>query len=180
MSVEVIPIPAAHDDEDVVALAAESLYRAHREQVFRYLRAISGDEDQALDLTAVTFERAFRELGRRRGDIGVGWLIRTARNAAIDAARHRRTVDLAEQRVADRPTPVRSLEDTAVDAERARRVLAAVAALPRPQQDAIVLRYTSDLTVREIAALIGKSEAATQKLIGRGLDRLKEGLHDLD
>jgi RNA polymerase sigma-70 factor (ECF subfamily) len=179
MSAEVIPISAAHDDEDVAALAAESLYRAHREQVFRYLRAVCGDEDEALDLTALTFERAFRELGRRRGEIGAGWLIRTARNAAIDVARHRRTVDLAEERLARRGTPVLSPDEIAVDGERARRVLSAVAELPRPQRDAIALRYSSDLTVHEIAALIGKSEAATQKLIGRGLDRLKEMLNDL-
>lgn len=179
MSADVIPISAAQDEQDSAAIAAEFLYLAHREPVFRYLRAVTGDEDEALDLTALTFERAFRELGRRPRDIGVGWLIRTARNAAIDSSRHQRTVDLAEQRLAHLTTPARSPEDAAVDGERARRVLAAVAELPHPQRDAIALRYSTDLPVREIAALIGKGEAATRKLIGRGLDRLKEMLDDL-
>lgn len=103
----------------------------------------------------------------------------TDADCSIDSSRHQRTVDLAEQRLAHLTRPARSPEDAAVDGERARRVLAAVAELPHPQRDAIALRYSTDLPVREIAALIGKGEAATQKLIGRGLDRLKEMLDDL-
>lgn len=179
MSAGVIPISAARDGEEAAAAAAESLFRAHREPVFRYLRAITGDDDDALDLTALTFERAFRELGRRRPEIGLGWLIRTARNAAIDAARHRRSVDEAVRRIEACVSPAPRPDDAAIVAERSRRVLSAVAELPGPQRDAIALRYSTDLTVREIAALIGKREAATQKLIGRGLARLKELLDDL-
>jgi RNA polymerase sigma factor (sigma-70 family) len=65
-------------------------------------------------------------------------------------------------------------------AEQSIRVRAALVCLPRPQRDAIALRYTSDLTVREIAQVIGKSASATQKLLDRGLVRLKESLDDLD
>ena len=46
------------------------------------------------------------------------------------------------------------------------------------QRECLVLRYASDLTVREIAAATGKSEAATQKQLNRGLARLKEAYRD--
>jgi RNA polymerase sigma-70 factor (ECF subfamily) len=160
------------------AAAFESLYLAHREAVFRYLRVVTRDEDEALDVTAATFERALRELRERRRSIGLGWLLRTARNAAIDADRHRRTVADADRRADERHPSQPSPDEAMVGLERAERVRAAVRTLPYPQREAIALRYSTDLTVHSIAALIGKREAATQKLIGRGLARLKEMLDD--
>lgn len=158
--------------------ALQALYLAHRESVFRYLRAMTGDEERALDLTATTFERAFAELRARR-EPRVGWLLRTARNAAIDADRRARTAALFHSALqADRGLAL-SPEEQTVEAERARRVHLALGSLPRPQREAIALRYTSELTVREIAEVIGKSAAATQKLLDRGLVRLKELLDDL-
>jgi DNA-directed RNA polymerase specialized sigma24 family protein len=52
-----------------------------------------------------------------------------------------------------------------------------VRALPGPTRDAIALRYAAGLSTREIAAVLGKSEAATQKLISRGLAALREDHH---
>lgn len=158
--------------------ALEALYLAHRESVFRYLRAMSGDEDRALDLTAMTFERAFAELRAGR-EPGLGWLLRTARNAAIDADRRARTALLFHRRSRETEASASSPEEQTLEAERARRVHQALGSLPEPQRDAIALRYTSELTVREIAELIGKNAAATQKLLDRGLARLKESLDDL-
>jgi RNA polymerase sigma-70 factor (ECF subfamily) len=158
--------------------ALEALYLAHHEAVFRYLRAISRDEDRALDLAATTFERAFAEL-RAGHEPGVGWLLRTARNAAIDADRRSRTAALFRWRSIGPEPSAPSPEEHTLGAEQSARVRAALVSLPRPQRDAIALRYTSDLTVREIAQVIGKSASATQKLLDRGLVRLKESLHDL-
>ncbi|MEO8639616.1 MAG: RNA polymerase sigma factor, partial [Chloroflexota bacterium] len=65
------------------------LYEKHRLPVYRYLRARTNSDEDALDLAATTFERAYANLGRfRRRDGGVqAWLLRIARNTAIDAHR---------------------------------------------------------------------------------------------
>lgn len=164
---------------DATAQRADPLFRAHHDTVFRYLRAFMGDEDEALDITALTFERAIRELDRGTADLGIGWLIRTARNAAVDAARRRSVLQRVRERLASPPGSVDPPEEVSIQRERSERVFRAVARLPAPQRDAIALRYSTDLTVREIAPLIGRSESATQKLISRALDRLRENLHDL-
>ncbi len=158
--------------------AFEALYLQHHEAVFRHLRAICRDEDGALDIAAATFERAFAALRAGR-EPGIGWLLRTARNAAIDADRRSRTAAVFRWRSIGPEPSTPSPEEQALGAEQAIRVRAALTSLPRPQRDAIALRYTSDLTVREIAHVIGKSASATQKLLDRGLVRLKESLHDL-
>ena len=97
--------------------ALEALYLAHRVAVFHYLRATSRDEDRALDLSATTFERAFRELRAGR-EPGIGWLLRTAPNAAIDADRRTRTAALFHRRSTPADATVPSSEDAAIGAEQ--------------------------------------------------------------
>jgi RNA polymerase sigma-70 factor (ECF subfamily) len=150
-------------------------YLKHRLSVYRYLRARSSTAEEALDLTAVTFERAFGSIGRfRRRDGGVhAWLLRIARNTAIDASRRRRqTVDLAS---ADGFLNRAALEADRIDQERT-ETLDLVARLPDDQRDALLLRYAGGLTAREIGSVLGKREGAVQKQIERGLATLRETL----
>ena len=59
-----------------------------------------------------------------------------------------------------------------------RRIRLLVADLPEVQRDALALRYGAGLTARQIGVVLGKNEAATQKLISRALARLREVTHD--
>lgn len=151
------------------------VYQQHRLSVYRYLRARTRSDDDALELTAVTFERAFKGLGRfRRRDGGVhAWLLRIARNSSIDAHRRRRpSVELTGA--------AEALGRMAVEADRTDQergdVADLVARLPVDQRDALLLRYASGLTTREIGVVMGKREAAVQKQIERGLNALREAL----
>jgi RNA polymerase sigma-70 factor (ECF subfamily) len=177
-------IQAAPADDERLALGARSnptafatLYGRHRESVFLYLRARCTNDDDALDLTAVTFERALVALPKYRS-VGAGfaaWLLRIARNAAIDHGRRQRArvapaalIEAASQPASDDP------EAAAIASDEHRLLRALVRALPEPQRDALALRYSVGLTARQIGAVIGKSEEATQKLITRALSELKE------
>ncbi len=157
----------------------EALYERHREAVFRYLRARTADEDEALDLAATTFERALRHLERNPTvELGVGWLLRTARNAAVDARRRRRAAEVVGHVLRWQDKDESSPEVLALADEQAAMVRRAVAALPEPQRDVIALRFTTELTIREIGQVVGRSESATQKQLSRGLARLREALDD--
>jgi RNA polymerase sigma-70 factor, ECF subfamily len=72
----------------------------------------------------------------------------------------------------------RSPEDTAIAAEEQRLILSLVARLPDVQRDALALRFASGLSSREIAMVIGKTEAATKKLLSRSLATLKETIRN--
>jgi RNA polymerase sigma-70 factor (ECF subfamily) len=169
----------ARDEE--LALAARSdadafgvLYERHRLAVFRYLRTRTPTEDDAAELTAVAFERALQAIPRYRSTGGgiVAWLLRIARNAAIDAGRRASVVPLDAGLVASDPDA--SPEASALQRERVTTLAKALDRLPATQRDALALRYAGDLTARQIGEVIGKSEAATQKLISRALDTLRE------
>lgn len=173
---------AGPSEDDQLALDARGdigafarLYDRHVNRVFRYLRARGADGEEAADLAALTFERALRNLARfRPGGSGFGpWVLTIARNAHIDAGRRRHgTVDLAE---ADQlPADGRSPEEAAIAAEESRWIRCLVRKLPEAQRDALALRYAGGLSSREIAAVLGKSEAATRKLLSRSLATLRE------
>ena len=163
------------DPDRLVPSSFAPMYAAHRLSVYRYLRAKTSNDEEALDLTAVTFERAFAHHRRfRRRDGGVhAWLLRIARNAAIDATRRRRpTIDIAS---ADVHLGRRAVEVDRL-AQQSTEVLDLVARLPDDQRDALLLRYAGGLTSREIGIVIGKRESAVQKQIERGLAALREAI----
>jgi RNA polymerase sigma-70 factor (ECF subfamily) len=165
----------------VAAAGASSFERAYldnRLPVYRYLRTFARSEDAAADLTAVTFERAFVSFARFDASRPLlPWLLRIARNAALDGARRARPlVRLEDLYATGEPAAATTPEDEAVRAEGDAELRALVAALPDPQRDAVALRYAVGLTAREIGSVIGKSEEATQKILSRALGALRETL----
>lgn len=166
----------ARDDgaiDDAVGFARA--YERYRLAVYRYLRARGLGDDDALDLTAVAFERAFarrREFRPRDGGLGA-WLFRIARNAAIDEHRRRRhEVELPDD---VGPSITAGVADDPAERDR-REVRDAVDALPADQRDAVWLRYAAGLTAREIGQVLNKSEAAAHKQLQRALVALREVL----
>lgn len=176
-------IPVGDRDEELAFEARTDpaafglLYERHRLAVFRYLRTRSPSEDDAAELTAVAFERALAAMPRYRSTGGgiLAWLLRIARNAAIDAGRRTSTVPLPD----DEPDRRRAGEPDALVIERERRasLVAAINELPVIQREAIVLRYAARLTAREIGVVIDRSDQATQKLLSRALMTLRENQH---
>jgi RNA polymerase sigma-70 factor, ECF subfamily len=172
--------PAGERDEEL-AIAARSdpaafgiLYARHRLAVFRYLRTRTSSEDHAAELTAVTFERALKAMPRYRPSGGgfLAWLLRIARNAAIDAGRRASAVpldaDIADEGSSNAP------EEAILANETRATLAAAINRLPEVQREAIVLRYAARLTAREIGKVLGKTDQATQKLISRALETIRE------
>ena len=155
------------------------LYEECRLPVYRFLRSRSRSEDEAADLTAATFERALRSFARYDArQPALPWLLRIARNAAIDAARRARplaSLDLTIDR--DAQADSGSPEERYLRVERDAELRDLVFALPEPARDAVALRYGAGLSAREIGTVIGKSEVATQKLIQRALAALREAHH---
>lgn len=164
----------------VDAHAFAALYGRHMDRVYRYLRARGANDDEATELAALTFERALGHIDRYRpGGSGFGpWLLRIARNAFIDAEAERSVAVSPADEVAGLAAPGPSVEDTAIVNEEQRQVLSLVARLPEVQRDALALRFAGGLSSREIAPVIGKSEAATKKLLTRSLAALKEAMRN--
>lgn len=154
-------------------------YEQWRQPIYRYLRSRSASNEDAADLTATTFERAWRARDTYRGgqqEVG-SWLFGVARRLAIDAARRRSTARrglIFWPRQPTAPDPA----DLVLRDEADRVLVQRLAELSELQREALLLRYAGGLSARQIGTVIGKGEDATQKLITRALGRLKEVYRD--
>lgn len=153
-------------------------YLRLRDPVFHYVRRFATDDDEAAELTARTFERALTKLPAYRGgrDEIAAWLFRIARSQAVDATRRSRPLQPLDLiRPEQHPHSERGRpEPELMRHEEDRELAEHVGQLPLLQRECLALRYGAGLSAREIGVVIGKSEAATQKLISRAMSRLRE------
>ncbi len=175
-----------HDEASLVRAAQTNptafseLYQRYMGQVYWYLRARTDSPDDANDLTQLVFLRALEALPnyRERGVPFNAWLFRIARNAAANFHhRQRPTLPWEQVPVADLDT-VQGPEAYALRQEALRRMGELLAALEPEKRELLALRFAGGLTSREIAAVVGKSEAAVKKQLARTLQSLKEQYDD--
>lgn len=124
------------------------------------------------DLTQETFLAAVAEINRGRQIAApLPWVIGIARHKLVDHLRRQRRVGWSviswEEDVGEE-TPTEE-----VDTISHERVVAALAAVPSPQRDALTLRYLDGLPVSEIAVVLGRSVEATESLLARGRVRFR-------
>jgi RNA polymerase sigma-70 factor (ECF subfamily) len=142
-------------------------YDAALPRVYRYLVArCAGDEALAEEITQQAFVEAIRHRHRFDGrSDAVTWLCAIGRNRLVDHYRR----DGREARRQDRLIATyRHADETPWRASETRdAVAAAVAQLPADQRLVLLFRYLDGMSVREVAAVIGRSEKATESLLGR-------------
>lgn len=163
---------------DVEDASIEDAYQRLRDPIYRYVRRFATSDEDAADLTARTFERALTKFSTYRGGRNelTAWLFRIARSQAVDATRRRHPARPIELVAPEQlPHSLEGLpERETLKREQTRELAEHVHSLPPLQQECLALRYGAGLTAREIATVIGKGEAATQKLISRAIARLRE------
>jgi RNA polymerase sigma-70 factor (ECF subfamily) len=141
-------------------------------RVYGYLFArTGGDHALAEDLTQQAMLRAIRARATYDGRAPViAWVCGIARNLLVD---HHRRLGREERSLLR--VVVREVEpDRAERLAERDAILAALRRMPALQRAALVLRYLDGLSVRQVAAAIGKSEKATESLLSRGRDRFRQ------
>jgi RNA polymerase sigma-70 factor, ECF subfamily len=140
------------------------LYDDALPQVYGYLLARCGQPNLAEDLTAETFLAAVDAVRRPHPPtLHRGWLIGVARHKLVD---HWRRVGRETAHLRSLPEPADAADpaEHGLDTLLARQTLARLA----PQHRMVLtLRYVDDLPVREVAALIRRTEHATEGLLVR-------------
>jgi len=123
----------------------------------------------AEELTQDTFVEAVRSRGSFHGGDSTAWLIGIARHRLVDHLRREERRGRGLLRLFARHEPqVGSLVPDETD-----DVVKALRALPATQRAAIVLRYVDDLSVREVARLLNRSESAIESLLSRGRETFR-------
>ena len=153
--------------------AFEDLVLEYQKQVYHIALKMTGNEEDAFDLSQETFLKAYRSLPTFRGEASFGsWLYRMAANLCIDFLRKRKRqgggqlISLDEEEEDRRPLelpderyePQSALEKK----EMRRRVQEGLLRLPDEQRLILVMRDVEDFSYQEIADAL-KIELGTVK-----------------
>jgi RNA polymerase sigma factor (sigma-70 family) len=150
----------------------ERLYAAEAPGLFSFLAYRTGDRALAEDLLADAFERALRSrtrFDRRRGSQKT-WLYAIALNVLRDHARRA----AAEARAVERSGATEEREDAGLEqVEHRDTVQRALAALSAEEREAVALRFGADLTVPEMARVLGEPLTTVEGRVYRALRKLR-------
>jgi RNA polymerase sigma-70 factor, ECF subfamily len=166
---------AIESEGDLAALVRDEVrfrawYEAALPRVYRYLLArCAGDVALAEEITQQAFVQAIRHRDHfdGRADV-VTWLCAIGRNRLVDHYRHGGRDARRHDRLIAAHPPADDGPWRAAEAREA--VRAAVAGLPADQRLALLFRYLDGMSVREVAAALGRSEKATESLLSRARD----------
>ncbi len=135
--------------------------------LFALAARMLGDRDEASDAVQEIFLRAFRALPRFRLDARFHtWLYTIALNWLRSRLRSQRARRAAEARLeppADGPDPA----DVAVDREAERLAAAALQRLHPRYREPFLLRHAQELSIREIADVLGLPEGTVKVRLHR-------------
>ncbi|MBL9187965.1 MAG: sigma-70 family RNA polymerase sigma factor [Opitutaceae bacterium] len=175
------PAPPGTDEPAVLhaaiagdAPAREEIVRRHHRRVYTYLHQMTRHREDAEDLTQQTFIKALRHLDRVDPDRPViHWLITIARNTALNHFRDGpRWSELPAEIASETASPARRAEDRErVDHlwEKARRLLA-----PR-EFEVLWLRFAEEMSIAELARVVGLTQIHVKVIIHRARHRLLKG-----
>jgi len=155
--------------------AFDVIVERHRKGVYQLCYRFVGNHEDASDLSQDVFLRAYRGLGRFRGHSSLAtWLYRIGVNVCLN----RVSVKAVATEPIDGWQPVDHRYEPATDrllrAERAERVRAAIAQLPRKQRATLVLRVYHEMSHQEIADVLGSSIGAVKANFFHALGNLKK------
>ncbi|HSZ14192.1 MAG TPA: sigma-70 family RNA polymerase sigma factor [Solirubrobacteraceae bacterium] len=148
------------------------LYARYADNIYGYVRSIVHDSHEAEDVTQQVFAKLIHVIGKyeEREVPFFAWVLRVARNLALDHLRRQRAVPVEE---------VRATGEAASDSGSSQRMsdlCEALSELPRDQREVLVLRHFAGLSPTEIATRIGRTEGSVHGLHHRGRGALRAEL----
>lgn len=184
-----MPVPASASEEATTRWVAAAvkraqmgdrealgfLYARYADNVHGYVQSIVHDSHEAEDVTQQVFAKLIHVIGKyeERDVPFFAWVLRVARNLALDHLRRQSPIPVEE---------VRAIDRTSVDPAGGHRIndlREALSTLPTDQREVLVLRHVAGLSPMEIATRMGRSEGSIHGLHHRGRRALRAELTSL-
>jgi RNA polymerase sigma-70 factor, ECF subfamily len=156
----------------------DELVRQHADRVYRLAYRLSGNPQDAEDLTQETFVRVFRSVQNYQPGTFEGWLHRITTNLFLDMVRRRARIRMEalpedyDRVPAEDPNPEQIYHDSRLGAD----LQAALDSLPPEFRAAVVLCDVEGLSYEEIGATLGVKLGTVRSRIHRGRQALRDYL----
>ena len=156
----------------------DELVREHGDRVYRLAYRLSGNAQDAEDLTQDTFIRVFRSLSNYQPGTFEGWLHRITTNLFLDMVRRRNRIRMEalpedyDRVPSETPNPEQIYHDARLDPD----LQSALDSLAPEFRAAIVLCDIEGLSYEEIGATLGVKLGTVRSRIHRGRAALREYL----
>ncbi len=138
----------------------EEIYKAYFQDVYRYIRRLSGSGQIAEEITSETFLKAVRAASGFRGECEFRvWLCQIAKNCYYSyQKKNRRIQSLEEDGLQNLADPNGSVEETVSRREEAEALRRLLHTLPEPYREVVMWRAFAGLDFKQIGALFHKSD----------------------
>ena len=163
--------------------AFEKLYKEFYPKVYYFAKQNVGSLDAAEDITAETFCAAMESIGSLRSEESfVGWLYCIAYRKCAD---HIKTAELDRKQreqaaqLAALSEPIMLPDDYAVSEQTKQQLQSVIDSLPSDMRSAMILYYYDNLSVAEVARVIGTNENNANQKLHRARQKIKKQIEKL-
>lgn len=157
----------------------ERIFRDYFDDVYLYIRRLSGDENTAEEITSETFFKAMRSISSFRGDCDIRvWLCQIAKNCYYSYLKKSKKMNGADLELLELPSEESSIEEQCIKREEATRIRTILHNLSEPYKEVFMWRVFAELNFKQIGQLFGKSANWACVTYHRAKTMIKSRLED--
>lgn len=138
----------------------EKLYYTYFNDVYLYIRRLSGSEHIAEEITSETFFKAMQSVDRFRGDCDIRvWLCQIAKNCYYTyIKKHSKQKSLDDDIFLFLPDLSDDVEEQVSRQDEAHRIKEILHRIPEPYKEVVMWRIFAEMSFRQIGQIFGKTE----------------------
>lgn len=158
----------------------EEIYKKHMKNVYNYIFCLCNNESLAEEVTQETFYRAMKNINKFRGECKIQvWLCQIAKHLLYKERKRKRKMTLIsmDAEIGQIKSDV-NVEEEIVEREEKDELYKQIQKLDSPTRELVYLRLTTELTFRDIAQILGKTEAWTRVEFYRWKEKVKGGMRN--
>lgn len=158
----------------------EEIYRTYFNDVFVYIRKLSGDENIAEEITSQTFFKALSSINKFKGECDVRvWLCQIAKNCYFTyLKKNSKTENLDNLEVLNIQDFTCDVNEIISNQEQSKLIQNALHTIPEPYKEVFMWRVFAELNFKEIGQIFDKSDNWACVTYHRARNMIKEKLEE--
>ena len=158
----------------------EEIYRTYFNDVFVYIRKLSGDENIAEEITSQTFFKALSSINKFKGECDVRvWLCQIAKNCYFTyLKKNSKTENIDNLEVLNIQDFICDINEIISNQEQSKLIQIALHTIPEPYKEVFMWRVFAELNFKEIGQIFDKSDNWACVTYHRARNMIKEKLEE--